>query len=590
MIASCWAILGIAETRDVTEIRRAYTRLLKATSPEDDPDGFQRLRAAYDQARQWAEVGSPVFAMAGFDDQPQAKPDAEAESRPADRPAQGRQADSRAANRDAPSGEKEAPSGEQEGRAEAEFQTLFSAFSSGIANLSEPCGDDLLDRLDALLRHSEMQKIEVHGWVEGYLLEVLSDKIPCTDRLIARAMRHFHWRNGDFTRANAQRASLIFERLDGMRFLESLEQGPWTYRTAWKIISEERSLNIFIHLFLIWVLEPEIIHLCAFCRDKISSFIENSKEMSSGVHRYSKGIFYSNVIPYILILILFILSLNKELRPGNDVAYPVLLAMLLFYVGVAYAVLSVPQRMVQNDWGYRCGRRGFLFWLLFFVAMALMASPGRELAASVFGRTNSGTGMVYILACLLLLGSVLIGDKVGFPLFSFFSAFVGDCFLIYWWMEQGHMSYSNWEAETFLLLALVLSAFFAKSLLQARWAACSLGVRKAGLTGFAAASLLLMPMLFFSDDARPLSLGPALVVCLLLTSRAAIPYLWGMDALFGEAYPKRAKLIVATILAAALWLAHDNQIRFLPMIGGYVLLLGVFAGAMVELRKFRRAD
>lgn len=48
--ATIWDTLGIASTRDAVAIKRAYAGRLRATSPEEDPEGFQRLRAAYEAA------------------------------------------------------------------------------------------------------------------------------------------------------------------------------------------------------------------------------------------------------------------------------------------------------------------------------------------------------------------------------------------------------------------------------------------------------------------------------------------------------------------------------------------------------------
>ncbi|KAJ51925.1 tetratricopeptide (TPR) repeat protein [Clostridium tetanomorphum] len=46
----CFEILNINETKDTKEIRRAYSKLLTKYSPEVDPEGFQRLRGAYEEA------------------------------------------------------------------------------------------------------------------------------------------------------------------------------------------------------------------------------------------------------------------------------------------------------------------------------------------------------------------------------------------------------------------------------------------------------------------------------------------------------------------------------------------------------------
>ncbi|ESO50628.1 DnaJ domain-containing protein, partial [Salmonella enterica subsp. enterica serovar Newport str. VA_R100506907] len=45
----CWEILGIEPTTDLECIRQAYLALLPSFHPESDPQGFKRLRQAYEK-------------------------------------------------------------------------------------------------------------------------------------------------------------------------------------------------------------------------------------------------------------------------------------------------------------------------------------------------------------------------------------------------------------------------------------------------------------------------------------------------------------------------------------------------------------
>jgi len=49
-------ILGIASTKDIKEIRKAYSKLMTKFSPEKDPEGFQKLRSAYEEAISKARI------------------------------------------------------------------------------------------------------------------------------------------------------------------------------------------------------------------------------------------------------------------------------------------------------------------------------------------------------------------------------------------------------------------------------------------------------------------------------------------------------------------------------------------------------
>lgn len=65
----CWTVLQLPEEADERTIKRTYARLLKSCRPDDDAEGFQRLREAYEEAlaysrwrADWEEEGTTVQA------------------------------------------------------------------------------------------------------------------------------------------------------------------------------------------------------------------------------------------------------------------------------------------------------------------------------------------------------------------------------------------------------------------------------------------------------------------------------------------------------------------------------------------------
>ena len=57
-----WQVLGIEPTADRAAITAAYREKLSAANPEDDPEAFKTLRAAYEQAlRQNARLLREAF-------------------------------------------------------------------------------------------------------------------------------------------------------------------------------------------------------------------------------------------------------------------------------------------------------------------------------------------------------------------------------------------------------------------------------------------------------------------------------------------------------------------------------------------------
>ncbi len=57
---SYWEILGVAKTCDLKAIKRAYAAKLKVTKPDEDPEGFKCLHAAYKQACKYARSNVSV--------------------------------------------------------------------------------------------------------------------------------------------------------------------------------------------------------------------------------------------------------------------------------------------------------------------------------------------------------------------------------------------------------------------------------------------------------------------------------------------------------------------------------------------------
>ncbi|WP_248746726.1 J domain-containing protein [Pseudomonas sp. MWU12-2037] len=62
---NCWTLLQLPEDADERSIKRSYARLLKSNRPDEDAEGFQRLREAYEHALEiarWRDDDSPEEA------------------------------------------------------------------------------------------------------------------------------------------------------------------------------------------------------------------------------------------------------------------------------------------------------------------------------------------------------------------------------------------------------------------------------------------------------------------------------------------------------------------------------------------------
>ena len=51
-----WECLGTEQTKDISGIKSAYAKQLRLHHPEDDPQGFQMLKAAYEFAQKYVQI------------------------------------------------------------------------------------------------------------------------------------------------------------------------------------------------------------------------------------------------------------------------------------------------------------------------------------------------------------------------------------------------------------------------------------------------------------------------------------------------------------------------------------------------------
>lgn len=57
---TCWEILEIEITKDIKTIRHAYSKKIKQYHPEDDPQMYQSIRKAYQDAKEYAKADEDV--------------------------------------------------------------------------------------------------------------------------------------------------------------------------------------------------------------------------------------------------------------------------------------------------------------------------------------------------------------------------------------------------------------------------------------------------------------------------------------------------------------------------------------------------
>ena len=260
MSRSIWSTLGIAATNDVDEIRRAYARRLKQVHPEDDPQGFQALRAAYDQASNmarngwavpppmseadvaddyddtamivggWPQAATGVWPVAPDGGSPRgwAPPEGDRWTRP-------EPADQAVAEAGLPE-DIRAELARERNLAET-HQALCDQLMAVIAN---PEGDrhEALSALIRIFRSPAMDSLTTHARTEQWLAHVIAFGEPIVDDLIEPAIQFFGW-DSRRVGVDLSHAEPVLRRRETGVIINRLERGDDPDHAIWRALKRK---------------------------------------------------------------------------------------------------------------------------------------------------------------------------------------------------------------------------------------------------------------------------------------------------------------------------------------------------------------
>lgn len=218
-----WNILGLDQTAERDQIRRAYARRLRVVNPEDDAAGFQRLRDAYDRALSWADSGPPPPSRG-----PELSPGSiKRPLPPLTAPDFGdpNSGSSQWGRRD------DTPEDKTHRQA---LQTLRALVLDGDA-----ADRDQLAALEAVLASPALERIAVHDDMAGALAALIVEAAPRADGLAERVIDYFGWDNA--TRdASFPLKDEVLRRRDDLRMVQQLKNNRRSLQhAAFKSLSAE---------------------------------------------------------------------------------------------------------------------------------------------------------------------------------------------------------------------------------------------------------------------------------------------------------------------------------------------------------------
>lgn len=269
-----WSVLGVKATTDQGEIRRAYSRKLKETNPEDDPDGFQKLRAAYEQAMRQAAFARQVDIARQQADEPF---DAEAPAARSVTPAvRISEADAEPETEPAPKTTivRRSPVAEPEpagvpSAADAHEQACQRLYE--IITAAERDDTAAEEALRAILTSPAMEAVSIHSRTEAWLGAFLPQFAPRTDHLLAEVSGYFRW-DPDYSNHPGHG---VLARQHDVQNLRKIAARRHPYNAAYRALTQKPQDERLWRNWLTPGLGGKVANLLAYVREQHPSLLLN---------------------------------------------------------------------------------------------------------------------------------------------------------------------------------------------------------------------------------------------------------------------------------------------------------------------------
>jgi hypothetical protein len=335
----CWRILGVPPTDHIADIRKAYAAKLKQCSPEDDVPGFQRLRAAYEQALNQARHDSNPHRATQESDA------SELPTGPAELPAPAEVEPS-----DITPLLSDVRQTQNTAGPSTAIEQAWQRFNAAANNGEGRDDRELIRALREIFACDEMVNISVHVEIERRTAAVLANATKYSRAVLETAARTFNWNTDSEVAVLDGNVAYIRERLQALTWFDALPGGTYPQRSAADVLlsAPEARWRTELDLLLNPTLATEITELLQQLRGNYAAVVDKFDQDSLewwqrflAKPRLSRGLISTGLL---LATLFAAFSLRHDDGDGFSLALRYLaLFTVLGFTGLAVAICLVRQ-------------------------------------------------------------------------------------------------------------------------------------------------------------------------------------------------------------------------------------------------------